>query len=703
MLDRDRARRLPFLVAAILAALAFVAFSPGLFGPFLWDDVPLIPSNPAVRTLSGFRAWFTRDFWDVAPELLQFGNRVRYYRPLVTASYALDWRIGGGDPFVFHLTNSIANAAVVVLAFLTLRRWTTSLVAAAVAAALYALHPTRAESIAWIAGRTDVFCALAMFVAVLGAGRRMRGERFGLPIELGATLIAYLTKEGAIVLPALMAVERWAALERPPLDRSVVRKIVLGALPQLAIAIAYVALRSVVMPLRPQTPVVALSEHAQFFFESIGRYVALALGVHQLSSQHALLRTFEGRYVHSPAFVAFGVAALVAAAVGVFVAWRRAPGIALGIGLFFALLLPVSNLMLMGLGPLVSERFLYLPLLGVALIVATAVERLERHRRFVLAAAAALACVSFARSLDRAIDFSDDGRFWNRELALHPESIDAHRYVIGRARRERRYLSAMRFARAAVDQAAKYYRHSGAELEFIEEYVEIAAMLTPDRSVDSLRKVDAFFASLLDPNAVEAEVSARGVHIVVRLIGPLRDRARAMRVRTLTARATVQSRLGAEDVAMGMVEDALRSCPACVHAATVGAVSAARVGDYPRARAFCDRAAAARGEEFVAEQRKAIESAFVAGRQAAFATGPIALNLRATELAKLEAWGRAYEVLAPYRVQIEGAPGFALGFAELAFRAGETAVAREVLAKQVPADKVGPTLDHWAHKMGWLE
>lgn len=691
------------VVAAILAAVAFVAFSPGLFGPFLWDDVALIPSNPHVRSLGNARAWFTHDFWDVSPDLLQFAKRIHYYRPLITASYALDWRLGGGDPFVFHLTNSVTHVAVVVLAYLTLRRWTTSIAGAAIGAAVFALHPTKAESVAWIAGRTDIFCTLAMLFATLGAARRMRGQRWGVALEVLATAVAYLTKEGAILLPALVATEQWAAMERPAIDRASIKKIVLAALPQLAVAIVYLAIRARVMPFRPVSPGIRFTDHALYFFESMGRYVSLGLGTHELSSQHALLRTFAGRFVHVGAYVAFGAIALVGLGAAAFALRRRMPTITVGIALFFALLLPVSNLVLTGMGTLVAERFLYAPVLGLALVLAAIVERLERHRRLVLPFAAALLVVAFVRSLDRAIDFSDDVRFWNRELALHPESLEAHRVTIARARNEHKYATAMKQAVAAREQAAKFYAHFGSEAEFVHEQVEIGALLTPDRSVQALREVDAFFGALLDPLVVSATTTVAGMRVTLLLYGPVRERVRAMHVRTVVARASVQSRLGHDNVAIKLIDSAFAACPECVQAGMVGALAAARAGDYARARELCDRVASARGEALIAEERKAIDSAYVARRQAALASGPVMLNLQAQELARLEAWGRAYEVLAPYRAQIERAPGFAYGFAELAFRAGEPAVAREVLEKQLPAEKIAPTLDQWGRKMGWVE
>ena len=79
------------------------------------------------------------------------------------------------------------------------------------------------------------------------------------------------------------------------------------------------------------------------------------------------------------------------------------------------------------------------------------------------------------------------------------------------------------------------------------------------------------------------------------------------------------------------------------------------------------------------------------------------MHARATELATLQAWGRAYDVLSPYKEEIVKAPNFALGFAELAWRAGEFDVAREVLGGWMPASEIEDTTMGWSRKMGWVD
>lgn len=698
--DRERQLRVEWAIAIALSIVAFVVFSPGLFGPFLWDDKPLILGNAQVRSLSAWPLWFTKDFWDVSPELLQWQPRLHYFRPLVTASYAIEFHLVGARPFLFHLDNLLAHSAAAVLAFFALRRWSGSVVAAGLGAAFFAVHPTKAESVAWIAGRTDVFCAVFVLVAAGGAALRFRGKRIGLAVEIVATLLAYFTKEGAIVLPAFIALERWVALDRPVVDLSTSKRLVRAALPQLAVAIAYLVTRAVWMPVRPSSPKVRLLDHVQFVLETLGRYLTLAFAPHDLSGQHALLRTVDGRSLHVVGYVVAGLVALVALTGVALLARRRAPMVTLGLALFAGALLPVSNLMMTGISTLVAERFLYLPLLGIALAIAGVVEWLRaRVRMAALIGVASIALLSLAVvALDRSLDFADEARFWEHERALHPESLEALRFAIRVAREEHQYRKAEALALEGRAAASRWYSHNGAEAEFVLQFVELRAVLTPDLDVESLQAIDAFDRMLLDPSAQVAALRLPGVALTMPLSGPIGDRLREARTRVLAARAELLSRLAHDPEALALVDEARGRCPTCARPNTVGALVAARAGDYPKARTFLAALTDAKEGESL---RSSLDAAELARKQAAMTSGPMALQLSASELARLEAWGRAYAVLAPFRAQIELAPGFAVGFAELAFRAGDEKTAREVLAKHVAAEKIEPTIDQWAIKMGW--
>jgi len=80
--------------------------------------------------------------------------------PLTYVSHMLDWQAYRNDAGGHHVTNVLLHAATVVLLFLVLTQMTGRTWASAAAAALFALHPLRAESVAWVTERKDVLSGL---------------------------------------------------------------------------------------------------------------------------------------------------------------------------------------------------------------------------------------------------------------------------------------------------------------------------------------------------------------------------------------------------------------------------------------------------------------------------------------------------------------------------------------------------------------
>src|SRR6186713_898990 len=122
---------------AAVAALAIAASATGLRNGFALDDLALIAGNARVHSLHGWWRLFLQPYWPP-----QFGASL--YRPIVTLGYAVQWTVGGGAPWVFHVTSVVlyAAAAVLVLALFLLLLPRS---AAFVGAALFAVHPVHVE------------------------------------------------------------------------------------------------------------------------------------------------------------------------------------------------------------------------------------------------------------------------------------------------------------------------------------------------------------------------------------------------------------------------------------------------------------------------------------------------------------------------------------------------------------------------------
>ncbi|MBL8717805.1 MAG: hypothetical protein JNL79_17620 [Myxococcales bacterium] len=696
----------PSVLALVVIAAAVLAFAPALGGPFLFDDRPLIANNAFVHGFAHWKRWFVTDFWNLGEDFLRTSARIVYYRPLVTATYAFEWRLGGGAPTLFHAVNLLLHGLVAWLSFRALRRWTDTLLPAFVAALLFAVHPTKAESVAWIAGRTDVLCMVALLVVAEGVALRLRAEpgsmARGLALEVLGTVLAYGTKEQAITLPAIVAVEAWVVAGRPSLDRATIVRCVRAALPQLGLALVYLALRQRLLPVRQKMFTVSLGDWAAMMFETWGRYFELTFFPHDLSVQQGLVRAENNKLLVSMPHVVVGVLGLTAL-IAVMVAFaRRRPAVSVGVAFYLAMLLPTSNVVPTGMVTLLSERFLYAPTLGLALVVATLLGALPDGRRRVALSLASLSVVLLTVvAARRSADFDDEPTFWQREARLHPESMEAVRFLKGQAMVERRYKDALVAAAALHQTCARWYAHTGYEADALVESIEVLALLAPDGDAPALTAYAAFLGQTLDHTPTPT-LDRPGLRITLARRAPVQRRIEALEHRILGLRASILSRLGKDAAAIAVSQVATSHCTRCGSVWRDASLVHARAGDFATATRFLDEAARLEGEPAVKLLRTSLNSAALDAQQAALAEGDMMKALLgARSLARLEAWGRAYALLAPHRALLEKAPGLALTYAELAYRSGDEKGARAMLAVVRPPETIDPTVKDWARKMGW--
>lgn len=694
-------KRLTIALTVAVAALGVLVFLPAIRGGWIYDDQILIADNPYAHSLQWWPRYWVTDFWNVSEEVVRFGTRIAYWRPLISTSYGVDWYLGGGSPLTYHITNYVLQGLVGALAFTALRRWLGATWPAFVVAVLFVVHPTKAESVAWISGRTDVVCMIAVLLVSHGIARRLRGAPGGLFLEVFGTLIAYTSKEQAIVLPAFAAIEAWVAADRGAIDFAMVKRILRVAWPQAVIAIAYLVVRSVVLPIKAvNVPSgIGAADHVQAVFESLGRFFALAIVPHDLSIQQGLIHVANGQPIHSVPYMILGATGIVGLIVAAWLMRERAAFVTMGIALFLITIAPTSNIVYTQMETLVSERFLYLPYLGIALAVGGALARWSA-RRWPLYVVATASAIFALQSLSRSADYGDEARFWHRELALHPSSPVARRFMILDAQREKRNVTALVKTLDLMRTDVDYQ-----DLPVAFQISQLLASLTPDHNRARLEAIDAFLAELVEAKSPLVTLNTDAVTFSI----PTTTRGfktyhEFYRLRIIVQRALIRTRIGDDASARDLASEAIEECPRCLNAVTFGALAIARTGDYETAMRVLDQARGYIPEDAIVEMRAQLEKAQAAhAKVEASPEGPARLQARASELAAVELWGRAFDVLAPYKDQIKNAPKFVNGFAELAYRAGETDVAREMLTGMMPATEIDQQLETWAKTMGWVE
>ncbi len=187
--------RWPPFQAAVLAAFILLAMLPTLQNGFVSLDDSLYLGNPAVRgglTLSGIVFAFT-------------SVRDLYWHPLAWLSHELDAELFGTNPAGHHFTSVLLHAVSSGLLFLVLRRLGAGAGPAAAGALLWALHPLRVESFAWIAERKDVLCAVFFTATILAYLRHAEvpsRRRYFAWTSLGT--LTLMSKPSAVSLPVVL-------------------------------------------------------------------------------------------------------------------------------------------------------------------------------------------------------------------------------------------------------------------------------------------------------------------------------------------------------------------------------------------------------------------------------------------------------------------------------------------------------------------
>jgi tetratricopeptide (TPR) repeat protein len=193
-------------VCAFLTAITWLVFGETLHHPSInFDDQGYLFQNPQVTpglTLNGI-LWAFRH------------SHMENWHPLTWISHMLDCQLFGLNPRGHHFTNVLLHTITVILLFLVFQKMTAAPWRSAFVAAVFAIHPLRVESVAWIAERKDVLSGV-FFMLTLGAYVRYVREPSGIHYLVVASVFALglMAKPMLVTLPlVLLLLDYW------PLDR----------------------------------------------------------------------------------------------------------------------------------------------------------------------------------------------------------------------------------------------------------------------------------------------------------------------------------------------------------------------------------------------------------------------------------------------------------------------------------------------------
>jgi tetratricopeptide (TPR) repeat protein len=387
-------RRLLSLLPLLAAVLFF--YSPSFHAGYTnWDDPDTTYNNPVVAHLTPESA-----------ERVLVSLRLANYHPLTDLSLAAESAFFGQGAAVHHAGNVLLHSANAALVFLLLAELLGSGWPALAGALLWALHPANVESAAWLSERKNLLYAFFYLAALLAYLRRLRGEA-GIAPVFTLFALALLSKASATTLPLALLALDWK-YSRPLDKKNMLEK---GAM--LALALLFTALMAAAQG-RSGKMLPGDFPRLLSFYLAKACWPAGLCALYPYKEALAALKS--GYLLYTLPAAAFAAALLWS--------FRKNRTAALGLLFFLVNILPFT--LIIPIGPsLAADRYLYIPLIGLILAAAAALEPVLRRPAWRWTAAAAfLACLGVLSVMTarRVKTWESSETLWTGVLARYPKS-----------------------------------------------------------------------------------------------------------------------------------------------------------------------------------------------------------------------------------------------------------------------------------------
>ena len=357
----------------LIAFAAFAVYANSLSNEFVFDDESVVLGDPSITKLSNIPKYFTAQegFHKVIG---------RYFRPVVSSTYAIDYAIWDLKPFGFHLTNVIIHVINSLLFFNLLlmmfgvdgvKTQKSKLYAVIFAGLVFAVHPIHTEAVSWVSGRTDsltfTFFA-ASFIYYLKYSAETKPVNFF--FVLFFFVLSLLAKEMAITLPVVIILYDIAV--NKGIKRELIQKRLWIYASLGAVSVIYIYLRWLILKDVPQ-------RETYFYFygkdsmtvvftmlQTIPYYFRLLVAPIGLLYHYNVYLPYQSTIVSADVII--GIVFIIIMLAGAVLLFRKYPLISFSIIFVFVTLLPVMNIV--PTMNFMAERFLYIPSAALSIVVA---------------------------------------------------------------------------------------------------------------------------------------------------------------------------------------------------------------------------------------------------------------------------------------------------------------------------------------------
>jgi protein O-mannosyl-transferase len=434
----------------LLLAVAVVFGQAVNFDFVNYDDNDYVYQNPRITQDSAAKgaAW--------ALTGVHAGN----WHPLTWLSHIVDYRVYGLHAGGHHLTNVILHAVTAIALFLVLWRMTGNLWPAAFVAAVFALHPLRAESVAWVAERKDVLSGLFFMLtlaAYVGYVRRpFSFFRYAAVVVLFA--LGLMSKPMLVTLPFVLLLLDYWPLGRMAIPSSkgkgrgvpVFRSLLIEKVPLLLLAAGSCVATALVQS-KCAAGLQSIPLHTRLANAAVS-YVAY-LGQFLLPANLAVFYPYA-RAGQPLWTVLLAIIVLTAISLVVLMRRRTNPFLLVGWCWYLGMLVPVIGLMQVGQQSM-ADRYTYLPQIGLCIALAWGAVYATASwplRRWLLGSVSALIVVALAVTAWRQTGFWRDSKvLWTHALECTSDNYVAHANLGQVYTSDGRTDDAIKHLRAALD------------------------------------------------------------------------------------------------------------------------------------------------------------------------------------------------------------------------------------------------------------
>lgn len=419
-----------FLFLLILVNLIF--YGKALTLGFVWDDIPQIINNETVKNAKIIDI-FTKDG---EYGILGRESKTPYYRPIFLLSLTIDFILYGDSAGLFHLSNIILHIVLTILIFLTLRYFLNDEFYSFLGALIVSIYPARTEAVVYISARLHILGALFSLLTIYLLKRyEFENSKKFYYSSFIAYFLAVFSVEMSIFLPLFIIFEQ---------GFQNLKKTLKLLTPHLFIILIYLFVRWLVLNkfLWLQVP------FPTRFFTGLSTFIKYL----EISLFPFNLKVFYENFPYfKKSFDLNALAGLIALSLliyGLFISYKKNKNVFLGLLWFLSSFFFVSNIPYIMYPSLISERYLYLPLIGLSFIIPeflkTIFRGVKKNRLLILILVILFMIPSFYTIYRRMTPYRGNHFFWFSAVESAPTNTYALDHLAQVYLAEEDYFSALK-------------------------------------------------------------------------------------------------------------------------------------------------------------------------------------------------------------------------------------------------------------------